>query len=726
MTKGGQEVEGSPKKDPNRLPLPHESRLLNWHEMQELQFELPTRCMKKTHRMNPGKTIKQNKHMQQQAIGLSRMQRKASVSLKRSEVVRTSLPPKFSPAMHRQNIEDKDQTRQFSKKLRYLADKKAYDAWNKKIAASWENKETKMKAMSKIYGPQSLWGRMEEEERLRLEALNQKSEATIGPNLSPLQLSKAMYDANRISAMVKTNVQTALLHEDNVKKVAALLEKGRAATVVQKAVRAFQKRSWERKFVKIDPLLETLVLEEREVEKHIVNEAAKKQRFGALAGQDEPDIHHSPVDFGEQKSSELSAFDDDRDDEDNDKFGAESREGDLGRGDRKFHEQMRAKVENDMAGADKNSSRLRLFGTERFDQAYEANHSPSFIRPRPRTATGMSDLTRSSGSPNRQRGQSGFSSAGDLAGASRSRYNSELSLPTSGARKRNTSTWGSGGITGMDVNLVNAKERAMRNSAATEVAIAEAKKLQLREKRRRSTILQGISEQVKLSPDLNGRLSPTSEAVIDDLPKRRSSVMRSPLGSAGTRPMSAVELGGGGRRLSGVVEGRVPMGIFDDDDDDDGEGGGGGKTMTMMDRLRGRQSVALGAGYRFKKNKKQKRPSTAGVGSRRPSSASLMSGVASISSSVKDRTMSAGKARQQQQYSRDPSISQIKAAQNSRKMGPRTMARRQEKIIDHHAGGAISLLRERNTVVRKHISKGRGLGHHNTAKNLVAKALHES
>eukprot|EP00519_Triparma_laevis_P011767 CAMPEP_0182520310 /NCGR_PEP_ID=MMETSP1321-20130603/45553_1 /TAXON_ID=91990 /ORGANISM="Bolidomonas sp., Strain RCC1657" /LENGTH=567 /DNA_ID=CAMNT_0024728323 /DNA_START=114 /DNA_END=1813 /DNA_ORIENTATION=+ len=567
MTKGGQEVEGSPKKDPNRLPLPHESRLLNWHEMQELQFELPTRCMKKTHRMNPGLAKKQNKHMQQQAIGLSRMQRKASVSLKRSEVVRTSLPPKFSPAMHRQNIEDKDQTRQFSKKLRYLADKKAYDAWNKKIAASWENKETKMKAMSKIYGPQSLWGRMEEEERLRLEALNQKSEATIGPNLSPLQLSKAMYDANRISAMVKTNVQTALLHEDNVKKVAALLEKGRAATVVQKAVRAFQKRSWERKFVKIDPLLETLVLEEREVEKHIVNEAAKKQRFGALAGQDEPDIHHSPVDFDEQKSSELSAFDDDRDDEDNDKFGAESREGDLGRGDRKFHEQMRAKVENDMAGADKNSSRLRLFGTERFDQAYEANHSPSFIRPRPRTATGISDITRSSGSPNRQRGQSEFStgasrssagdlagasrsrynsefsSAGDLAGASRSRYNSEFSLPTSGARKRNTSTWGSGGITGMDVNLVNAKERAMRNSAATEVAIAEAKKLQLREKRRRSTILQGISEQVKLSPDLNGRLSPTSEAVIDDLPKRRSSVMRSPLGSAGTRPMSAVELG---------------------------------------------------------------------------------------------------------------------------------------------------------------------------------------
>ena len=46
----------------------------------------------------------------------------------------------------------------------------------------------------------------------------------------------------------------------------------RPACVLQRAVKAFQKRSWARKFVKIDPLLRTLVDEEREVERHILNE----------------------------------------------------------------------------------------------------------------------------------------------------------------------------------------------------------------------------------------------------------------------------------------------------------------------------------------------------------------------------------------------------------------------------------------------------------------------
>lgn len=207
MTKSST-AEGEEGK-PERIPLPHESRLLKWHEMQELQFELPECCKKKTHRKNPGKTIRENKHMQQQAMGLSRMQRKASKSLKRSEVTRTTLPMKSSPWMHRQNIEDKATkefirdnriykgTKEFTQKRKYLASRKAYEAWNKKIEMSWENKETKMKAMSKIYGPGSLWGRMEEKDRLRMDALNARSETSVGPNLSPLQLSKAMYDANR-------------------------------------------------------------------------------------------------------------------------------------------------------------------------------------------------------------------------------------------------------------------------------------------------------------------------------------------------------------------------------------------------------------------------------------------------------------------------------------------------------------------------------------------------
>ncbi|GMH60699.1 hypothetical protein TL16_g03106 [Triparma laevis f. inornata] len=650
--------------EPERVPLPHESRLLKWHEMQELQFELPECCKKKTLRKNPGKTIRENKHMQQQAMGLSRMQRKASKSLKRSEVTRTTLPMKSSPWMHRQNIEDKATkeftrdnriykgTKEFTQKRKYLASRKAYEAWNKKIEMSWENKETKMKAMSKIYGPGSLWGRMEEKDRLRMEALNARSETSVGANLSPLQLSKAMYDANRIATMVKTNVQTALLHEDNVKKVAGLLEKARAATVLQKAIRAFQKRSWERKFVKIDPLLKTLVLEEREVEKHIVNEAAKKHRF--VIGGQEPDISHSPVDFDDRDQTLLGTnsrpfeVKSDHFCSENDGFGASDRE---------FHEQMRQKVENDMAGADDHGHRIRHFASDRFEAEYEAN-SPSYHRPRPRTATAMSDLTRSSGSPTRGRSASNVSSAGDLATSpNRSRYNSEFSAHnTAGGNGVHGSTWGSGGVTGMDVNLVNAKERAMRNSAATDVAIQEAKELQMREKRRRSTVLQGISEQVRLVPNPSpeagkGRISPTIGLGGDGKEvKRRSSVMKSPV-----RPMSAI----------------------------------GGK--------------------------KKQRPSTAGVGSRRPSSASLMSGSGGGSGRNLLRVSS-----------KDPSISQIKHAQNARKMGPRTMARRQEKIIDHHAGGAISLLRKRNTVVRKHIKKGREgtLGHQNTAKNLVAKALH--
>ena len=101
--------------------------------------------------------------------GLSRMHKNASASLRRSKTCRYSLPPKFSPAMHRQNIEDFKETKKYTRKLIYLADKAAYDAWNKKEAASWDNPESRNRALASIYGKTSLWGKIEEEERLRLE-----------------------------------------------------------------------------------------------------------------------------------------------------------------------------------------------------------------------------------------------------------------------------------------------------------------------------------------------------------------------------------------------------------------------------------------------------------------------------------------------------------------------------------------------------------------------------
>ena len=163
------------------------------------------------------------------------------------------------------------------KKRVYLASKNAYDTFNGKVEGSWENPKTKMKAMVTIYGPTSYWGKIEEEERRGLEALEQMSVCTEVPVRTPLEYAKAVYDANRITLMVPTAVHDALVQEANTKEIVYLLQKTRATVVLQRALRAYQKRSWERKFVKIDPQLDKLVKEERTIENSIYEDAAKKQ-----------------------------------------------------------------------------------------------------------------------------------------------------------------------------------------------------------------------------------------------------------------------------------------------------------------------------------------------------------------------------------------------------------------------------------------------------------------
>ena len=151
------------------------------------------------------------------------------------------------------------------------------------------------------------------------------------------------------------------------------------------------------------------------------------------------------------------------------------------------------------------------------------------------------------------------------------------------------------------------------------------------------------------------------------------------------RPMSAVQIGGSARRrLSRINE--------------------------MADGL---ANAALESKYNYKPVEKKKRPSTAGATQRR-SSEELLKGSLSLSYTPNVS-------------SRDPSVGEIKRAQLQRKMGPRTMARRHEKLVEHHAGGAISLLRGRDNVVLKHLNRGRqgeeGTAHGDTARNLMAKAM---
>ena len=196
----------------------------------------------------------------------------------------------------------------------------------------------------------------------------------------------------------------------------------------------------------------------------------------------------------------------------------------------------------------------------------------------------------------------------------------------------------------------------MKHAVASDQAIQEAIKLQKNEKRRRSTVLNVMSDHIGKVND--GKLSPTTE--IRDIPRRRSSVLR---------PMSAIHIGGDARR-------RLPE---------------------------------FHASEKYKFVEKKKRPSTAGTREMKSTSETPRKGSLTPTNS------------------QDPSISQIKQAQLYRKMGPRTMARRHEKLVEHHAGGAISLLRGRDNVVLKHLSRGRnmedGVSQSDTAKNLMAKAM---
>ena len=264
---------------------------------------------------------------------------------------------------------------------------------------------------------------------------------------------------NKISLLIKTNVHSALVHEKSVKKVASLLEQAKAACVLQRAVKAFQKRSWARKFVKIDPVLRTLVDEEREVEKHILDEANKKQKF--VVGVPEPEVAISPVDFDD--------FVDEQDD-----FVATPLAGHITGGP--------SGVGETPASEQSFESHIRHFGG-----------GQSFSRPR--TATGMSDLTRSSASPTRTRGYSMASSAGDLA-MSPPRLNSEATVNTSGQGVVNQHSMFGTGIKGMEINTLSEKERQMRHAAASDRAVQEAIELQKNEKRRRSTVMYAISDTV--------------------------------------------------------------------------------------------------------------------------------------------------------------------------------------------------------------------------------------
>ena len=110
----------------------------------------------------------------------------------------------------------------------YHVDREAWNAWNEKEAGSWANPKTRNRALATIYGANSHWGRIEEAERLRLQHLNQKSILSDGPDKTPLETAKAVYELNKISLLIKTNIHSALLHEKNVKKVVTLLEQARA------------------------------------------------------------------------------------------------------------------------------------------------------------------------------------------------------------------------------------------------------------------------------------------------------------------------------------------------------------------------------------------------------------------------------------------------------------------------------------------------------------------
>jgi len=221
--------------------------------------------------------------MQNRQNKLNRLHKAAGQSVKNASDTRDNLHCRFSPSMHMTNYRDFEKSRKGKwKKKVYLPSKKAYNSFNERIERSWGNPATRTKALSKIYGPTSHWGRLEEEERLKLEALNHKLVESDVPVRTPLEYAKAVYDTNKIVLMVPTGVHDVLVQESNTTEIMDLLQRAKAATVLQKALRTFQKRSWERKFVKIDPQLEALVEEEKEVEKIIYHESAKKQ--GALTG----------------------------------------------------------------------------------------------------------------------------------------------------------------------------------------------------------------------------------------------------------------------------------------------------------------------------------------------------------------------------------------------------------------------------------------------------------
>ena len=205
--------------------------------------------------------------------------KRVNESMSRAASTRSSLNCKFSSSMHKQNLLHSKGSHERCRVRKYLPTKDAYDRWNAKIDASWENDYTRRKAMARIYGKNSSWGRLEELERQRLLDLNRKSVESETPDLSPLEYKRAVYNATKAVLLINTNVHEALVQHTQSGEINDLLERAKAAAVVQRALRKFQKRSWERKMVKIDPILKDLVDQERGIERSIYLDTPKRSAY---------------------------------------------------------------------------------------------------------------------------------------------------------------------------------------------------------------------------------------------------------------------------------------------------------------------------------------------------------------------------------------------------------------------------------------------------------------
>jgi len=168
-------------------------------------------------------------------------------------------------------------TGKFKRSIRLLDNEEDVGKYLSRMNSNLDNTEQRREKLALIYGSKSSWGQQIHTRRLaELEARRKNMRSGDVP-CKPVILAEESYNSQKIATLVKSEVYEALGQDRDADRIELLLQKMKATVVLQRCVRAFQKRLWSRRFGKIDPVLRGLVQEEFELAKEVFDEAKKEK-----------------------------------------------------------------------------------------------------------------------------------------------------------------------------------------------------------------------------------------------------------------------------------------------------------------------------------------------------------------------------------------------------------------------------------------------------------------